>query len=80
MNTQNNYAQIIHELLTQKRETNPDYSLRAFAREVDIEQSNLSKILKGKRKLTASHVTRISNKFNLPSETTLRLFESISPS
>lgn len=58
--------EIIHELVQQWttiKGKNPNYSLRAFAKKLDVPHSALSEILNGKRKLTKKMATRIL--FNL---------------
>lgn len=45
---------------------NPQYSLRAFARKLDIEPSALSKILNKKRQISPKMFERISNALSVP--------------
>lgn len=55
------------ELLERCRR-NPRYSLRAFARALQIESSALSKILRGRRRLSESMLTRLSVQLGLSPE------------
>lgn len=47
------------------RAKNPAYSLRAFARKLELSPSSLSEILNGKRKLSRSIASRISDRLSL---------------
>jgi plasmid maintenance system antidote protein VapI len=42
------YSQVLQKQLEKKRARNPSYSLRAFARDLQIDNGNLKKILSGK--------------------------------
>ena len=56
-----------HELV-RRCKINPRYSLRAFARSIDMEPSFLSKILSGKRSITPSCLIRLSSKLGVSPE------------
>lgn len=60
--------QIIQEYLKRKRK-NPAYSLRAFASTLEVDQSLLSKILKGKRNASSEFILKASQKLGFDSET-----------
>lgn len=47
------YLKKLHDVLAQRQRVNPLYSLRAFARDLDVDPSFLSKIMTGKRLLSA---------------------------
>lgn len=51
----------LQNLLTEKVKKNPQFSLRAFARLVDISPAVLSRVLSGKRKLTFNVAVRIAD-------------------
>lgn len=51
--------------LLRRCKLNPSYSLRSFARQLDIESSALSKILSGKRNLTPTMMKKIGFKLQL---------------
>lgn len=51
---------ILRDELSRRRRVNPRYSLRAFARSVEIEHSTLSQLLRGKRTMTWKSIGRIA--------------------
>ena len=51
----------LENLLAQKVKSNPHFSLRAFARQVDVSPAVLSRILSGKRRLTFKLAIRIAD-------------------
>ena len=65
-----NHSQLwLENLLTEKIKKNPQFSLRAFARLVNVSPAVLSRILSGKRKLTFNLAVRIADALVLgPSE------------
>lgn len=66
--------------LTQRCRANAAYSLRAFARDLDVEPSALSKILSGKRAITHEMKTRFGKKLKLTRQqlNVLRCAKSVS--
>lgn len=48
-----------------RKQKNKKYSLRAFAKKIEVSHSVISEILNGKRRLTTKTFSRISNKLNL---------------
>lgn len=59
---ENNSSQLwLENLLAEKIKKNPQFSLRAFARLVDVSPAVLSRILSGKRKLTFNLAVRIAD-------------------
>lgn len=64
----NKMRQFLREDLVEKCERRTGYSLRAFARYLDIEPSNLSKILNGKRGISKLTFNKIFNKLDLTPE------------
>lgn len=70
----NYYITKIKDDLSLKQRTNPQYSLRAYAKYLGIDSSTLSKVLNGKRALSAKNSVEIANKLKLgPKERTLFL-------
>ena len=68
------YVQKLKECLSLKQRQNPNYSLRAFSRDIDLHVSTLSQILKGKRKLPFKRVQNVVNQLELsPKEKSLFL-------
>lgn len=55
----------LQNLLTEKIEKNSQYSLRAFARLVEVSPAVLSRIISGKRKLTFNLAVRIADALHL---------------
>lgn len=56
---------------------NPRYSLRAFAKVLDIDASSLSQIFSGKRKVSAKALTKICDALNVKAEKRKLILESI---
>ncbi|MDD4973478.1 MAG: helix-turn-helix domain-containing protein [Bacteriovorax sp.] len=72
--TSNFYINKIKEDLSHKQRTNPQYSLRAYAKHLGVHSSTLSQILNGKRSLPLKNATAVVSKLNLgPKERTLFL-------
>lgn len=55
----------LQEVLVGRCKTNPAYSLRAFAKQLKVEPSFLSKILSGKRKVTTQLIERLTPRLGL---------------
>lgn len=55
----------LENVLAEKIKKNPQFSLRAFARLVDVSPAVLSRILSGKRKMTFNLATRIADALHL---------------
>ena len=67
MNAENFRARLQDELI-QRCRNNPSYSLRAFARSLSLEPSALSKILRGRRAISASMVDRLAPRLGMDPE------------
>jgi len=68
------YLKVIKEDLSQKQKNNPHYSLRAYARDLDVHPSTLSQIIKGARPLPLKDSKKVIQKLGLsPKEQTLFL-------
>jgi plasmid maintenance system antidote protein VapI len=74
MNTENkkheaisshNFKSILQNEFLKRCKKNPAYSLRAFSKYLEIDQSNLSKIMKGQRAVSKSLATKIGLKVGL---------------
>jgi uncharacterized protein (TIGR02147 family) len=66
MEKEKNHSQLwLENLLAEKIRKNPQFSLRAFARMVDVSPAVLSRILSGKRKLTFNLAVRIADALTL---------------
>ena len=67
-----NYRQILGEELERRCKRNPSYSLRSFARDLNLSVGSISKVLSGKQGLSASKAKQISKLLDLgDSETEL---------
>lgn len=60
------FVKVLETELARRTATNSRYSLRAFARDLNIDQSSLSKVLARKRQLTNPSILRIANHLGLP--------------
>ena len=59
----------------QKRKmANPTYSLRAFSRDIGVDQSLMTKILKGKRKVSAELACKLSGLLNIDPQTVVNAY------
>ncbi len=65
MNELLNYKNYLRDLLNEKIQLNPRYSLRAFARDLDIAPSLLSELLNGKHGLSEKVAKRIAKNLGL---------------
>ena len=57
--------EIIKNEFTRRMQRNPSYSLRGFARDLGVDASNLSKILKSKKKVSSHTLIHIAPKLGL---------------
>lgn len=62
------FRQYLMQELVRRSRVNPKYSLRAFARSLEIEPSFLSKLLSQKRSMTSSTVKRLAPRLALSPE------------
>lgn len=60
-----NAIETLRTELDRRQKTNPRYSMRAFARQLQISPAQLSQMLTGKRPFTASVATRLANRLDL---------------
>lgn len=73
METQATYYQLkMKDVLSKKQRENSHYSLRAFARDMDIHPGTLAKVINGERSLPIKNAQGVMNKLKLtPTERTL---------
>lgn len=69
----------LQQELSKRCKNNPHFSLRAFARTLDVEVSSLSKILNGKRSLSRKMLHRISSQLGLSPERVNYFEEKLKP-
>ena len=65
------YREIISQAFHKKREINPRYSLRAFARDISVSPSRLSEVMTGKGELSREKAVVVAKKLALPPMLTL---------
>lgn len=73
------YQNVLMDYWTRKRRINPQFSLRAFARFLEVSPAQLSQIISGKRNLTLKTGIRISDKLRLSPAKKRKFVESIHP-
>lgn len=71
------YRQILHEHFQARCERNRYYSLRAFARDIEIFPSDLSKVLRGVDRLSPKACQRIARALKLDDEQTKAFIDSV---
>jgi len=62
------FRSFLQNELEKRCKKNPRFSLRAFARTLEVEPSALSKILHGKRALTPKMLMRMASQLGLPTQ------------
>ena len=67
---------ILESEFLRRRLTNPRYSLRAFARSVNVEHSTLSQLLRGKRPLTWKSIRNIAGTMRWTGTAVLHAYEA----
>lgn len=63
-NTIEDYRQMLGSELERRQSRNPRYSLRAFARDIGLHASDLSKILRGKKPIPLSTAVSVVPRMN----------------
>lgn len=62
------FRQYLEDELNRRSQSSPRYSLRAFARHLEVDSSFLSKILNGKRTVTLRTIRMFGERLNMPTE------------
>ncbi len=62
------YRHLLLQEFSKKRSRNPQFSIRAFAKYLDVDHSNLSKILKGQKDAGLNYISKIEERLNLTEE------------
>lgn len=65
INKNSDFRQFLEDELARRTQNSPRYSLRAFARHLDVDSSFLSKILNGKRTVTVRTIRMFGERLNL---------------
>jgi uncharacterized protein (TIGR02147 family) len=72
MESETYYIHKLKEILSQKQKENPYYSMRAYARDINVNSATLSQVLNGKRGLPFKRAYDVSQSLTLsPKEQTL---------
>ena len=61
------FAAVLRAELTRRCARNPSYSLRAFARALDVDHATLSQILRGRRALTRDTILQLGHRLGIES-------------
>jgi len=67
-NPQLDFRALLQSELLKRTKNNPRYSLRAFARQLEVQSGFLSNLLNGKRRLTSSTIHRFGKKLGLTTQ------------
>lgn len=67
-NQQLDFRRLLQSELVKRTKNNPRYSLRAFARHLEVQSGFLSNLLNGKRSLTSATIRRFGKKLGLSSQ------------
>ena len=59
------FGAVLRAELTHRCARNPSYSLRAFARTLDVDHATLSQILRGRRALTRETIVQLGQRLGL---------------
>lgn len=68
--------ELIQRILSDKKQKNPAYSLRALSRDIKISQTQLSHLLMGKRRLSPHHALKIGEFLNYNDQEMLEFIKS----
>jgi uncharacterized protein (TIGR02147 family) len=68
---------ILTEILSERRASNPSYSLRAFARDLSVSPQQLSNVMTGRRGLSEANAEKIAVELNLDAHEALMFRESL---
>lgn len=68
INKTSDFRQFLEDELARRTQSSPRYSLRAFARHLDVDSSFLSKILNGKRTVTVRTIRMFGERLNLQTD------------
>jgi hypothetical protein len=72
--------QIINQEYLKRCKTNPQYSLRSFAKYLQLDPTFLSRLMRGERRLTPSMTSRLCSQLNIKLTKTQRVLTKLSES
>lgn len=61
LNINSDFVSVIKSVLLERIKKNPNYSLRAFSKSIDVNHAHLSLILRGKRPLTIKFIKKVAS-------------------
>lgn len=70
------HLQLIREVLSKRQRVNPAYSLRAYGRDLGLDPSTLSQVIKGKRPLPIKNFDRVMKTLKLTPIERMKFMES----
>ncbi len=62
------FVRFLKNEFIKRKTSNPSYSIRAFSRQIGYDQSFISKVLKGQKKVSVRTIIEISNKLKLSAD------------
>ena len=65
-----NYRDFLKSILAERISSNPNYSLRAFARDIEVPAPHLCSVLKGKKNLSTKSAVKVAAKLKLSQKNT----------
>ena len=74
------FKQLLRDELQKRRSRNPYYSLRAFARDMDVSPSRLSEVMNGKDVPTLETGRKMIDALGLPEESNRQFYEALAKS
>jgi len=73
------HQKLLHEYLQDKKKINPRFSLRSFARLMQMSPSQLSSLMNGKKDLTKKIASKIIENLKLDHETSMEILTGLVP-
>ena len=73
------FVKFLEKHFANLQKKNPRYSIRAFAKKLDMNPSTLNRVLSGKRAVTLKMAEKIFDHLDIPRQTRKRLFLSLAP-
>lgn len=74
-----NYRNFIKEEYDQRKQNNPNFSLRAYAKWLGISPAQASQLISGKRSLSRNMALKIADRIGLSPREKIELLETLSP-
>lgn len=74
-----NYHNFIKQQFERRKKQNPNFSLRSFARWLQISPAQASQLISGKRRLSKKMATQIADKLNLSPYEKIEFLDSLDP-